>query len=916
MINVPKGIPAPLRMQLDDGVTDRFIRVVIYDVSNTPIGSVELSHVNMGMYVGLHTFADTGFYNLLYTIYLDSGYVNVDEYYRVSSETYQVIEDTANSATAIAEAVWNNVLDDNTTPGSAAVVLKSILVDQNPESVAGFVWNALAADYPLAGSFGLYVSVIRQFTQGIVNDLASNSYGLLALKAQTINTGNMLKGEIDQNETKIDLIIPAITSSKNAIISQVDENQVLIEALGTQATQNKSDIVNEINQNETKIDAVQSSVNSLSNNTTTRFIVPELLIKPETGTKTYQFHLRLFDSTNNPEAPDIPPTIRIRDLSGGVDIVNNVPMTQDGVKVGAYYYVHTISAGSDTHPLLVEATVVEEGKTRYIPAVTEVTEYGADLDAIQTQLGVVNTKVTDTQTKVNSGVYGLQAIRNAVDNTTAEVLANRTLLNEIKIRTDALPASVASQADIAGVNTAISALPRMQDISAALELIRSAIMGTTNKSNTDVYNHFDISSVAKTNDPRFTNLDAKISTRSVMTAADVWTYAQRTLTSVSISTADMRKIWEVLATDINVAGSFGKLFQDMLDAKVSSRATSSQVQSLLAGVAQQTTLVNATSQIIAEVDANEVKINSVLALLNAIKPQTDKIVTGNAQENTLNASTQALTILINNLALVSAAIRSKTDTIPANPAKEASVLARPTNPVLATDPRLNNLDAPVSSRSTLTQSNLNNLASEQDINDTESRINSKFNTVNQALNSLFQLVADVPTNAEFAYKIDPLSTTAQLAAVATQLLNAIGNIQGGGGSGSGVTAADIWAYAQRSLTTPVTLNTTQYEAIAKTADGVSYEHKISTIYKNDQQEVMVWSEKNGERKVATDCSITVKNADGDVAWSASADTANAAGVFKFVAPIALTPNTNYMVIISAVLDGAVRTTQQSFFTVG
>lgn len=914
MIIVPKGIPAPLRMQLDDGVTNRFVRAVLYDSTNSPIGSVDLLHITMGMYVGYHSFADPGFVNIVYSIYMDNQYSIIDPYYRASSETYRVTDDSQGN-TDLVDAIWSKNLTPFNVPNSAGAILKSILVESDPESIAGFVWNALASDFHLPGSFGLYIDVVRQSTLGVVNDLASSSYGLAALKAQTINTGSMIKSEIDANENKIDAIIPVINSARSAIINQVDENQILIESVSTQLTSARADIISEVNQNEVKIDSVQSSVNSLSNNTTTRFIVPEVMIKPDVGTKNYQFHLRLFDSNNNPEAPDSFPTIRVRDLTAGVDTVNNVAMLQDGSKVGAFYFIYTISAGSDVHPLLVEATVVEEGKTRYIPAVTEVTEYGADLQQIQSQLTVVNTKVTDTQTKINSGVFGLQAIRTSITDTVNEVLTNRALIQTIKVKTDALPASVASQADVAGVNTAINALPRMQDITAALELIRTAIMGSTNKSNTDVYNHFDLSSVAKTNDPRFNNLDASISSRSTLTVAEVWGYANRTLTSMSISASDMRKIWEVLVSEISVPGSFGRLFQDYLDSKISSRATASQVQTLLSGVAQQSSLLQITSQIVAEIDQNEIKLNSLLTLLNTIKPQTDKIVEGGSKEASVLASQQALTTLINNLQLIVNVIRAKTDIIPTNPAKEESVLARPVNPLLTNDARLSNLDAKVSTRSTLALSQLSDIVTESDLGGTESRLNGKFVEVAQALNSLFQMVADVPTNAEFAYKVDPLATSQQLATITNQILTAIAN-NSGSGSGGSLTAADVWSYANRALTAAVQINSTQYNALAKTGDGDVFEHKISTVYRNEEQEIMVWSERNGQRKIGTECTVFVKTADGDSVWNATASSANSAGVFKFISPIALTPNTNYMVIISAIVDGAVRTTQQSFFTVG
>lgn len=914
MINIPTGSPAPFRLQLDDGVTNRFVRATIYDSTNSIIGTVDLTHLVNGMYVGQKIFTDPGYYNVVYTVYLNNDFTGIDPYYCASSETFYA-KDDSQSVESIADAVWAKNLSSFNDPGSAGLLLKELYESNDPDAFANLIWDAPVSEHMLNGTFGLFISVIRQSTLGIVNDLASGSIGLNAIKQEVINRSNAVIAEVNQNESKIDLIIPVIDSAKSAIIAQVDENQILIENVASNAALNKNQIISEINQNEAKIDQAIGKVDALTNNTTARFIVPELLIKPESGLKSYQFHLRLFDSENNPEAPDTAPRIRIRDLSSGTDLVSNVPMIQDGTKVGAYYYDHTISSATATVPLLVEATVVELGKTRYIPSVTEVTEYGADLDAIQSQLSVVDGKVSDTQTKINNGVFGLQAIKNSIASVGDEVLTNRTLIQSIKIKTDALPANVATQADIAGVNTAISALPHMVDIANALELVRSAIMGPTNKSNTDVYNHFDTSDLLKTNDPRLLNLDAKVSTRSTMTAAEVWSYASRTLTSVAISTADMRKIWEVLVSDISTAGSFGRLFQDVLDAKVSSRSTVSQVQTLLSGVAQQTTLNQATSQIISEIDANEVKISTVLNLLNAIKPQTDKIVNAGATETNVTNTASALTSLISNIGLIINGIKLKTDTIPSDPARESTVSARPVNPLLTNDSRLLNLDAKVSTRSTLTLAQLNDLVTNAEMDITEARLTDKINAVKASIEALYTLTSDIPTNAEFAYKVDPLSTALQLSQVASAILNAIGSITTGGSGGGGISAADVWNYANRSLTAPVAITTAQFNEIAKTADA-QYEHEISTIYNNGQQEVMVWSKKNGQKIIGTNCSIAIKDADGENIWGASSTTANEGGVFKFSSPIALASNKNYMVIITATVDGAPRTTQQSFFTVG
>lgn len=64
-------------------------------------------------------------------------------------------------------------------------------------------------------------------------------------------------------------------------------------------------------------------------------------------------------------------------------------------------------------------------------------------------------------------------------------------------------------------------------------------------------------------DTRLANLDATVSSRSTLTAADVWAYATRTLTSISALTAAIiDAIWDELLSGHTVAGSAGKALSD------------------------------------------------------------------------------------------------------------------------------------------------------------------------------------------------------------------------------------------------------------------------------------------------------------------------------------------------------------------
>lgn len=102
-------------------------------------------------------------------------------------------------------------------------------------------------------------------------------------------------------------------------------------------------------------------------------------------------------------------------------------------------------------------------------------------------------------------------------------------------------------------------------------------------------------------------------------------------------------------------------------------------------------------------------------------------------------------------------------------------------------------------------------------------------------------------------------------------------------------------------------------------NNVSYVNRMSVSYSNASslQELIAWAEKDGQRVLAaTACTVTVKDADGNTAWTATLASPNADGIFKFTQSFVPSSNKNYYVVIQITVDAAVRTTQQPFFTVG
>lgn len=894
MISLTLGKPLPLRLQIDDGSSDKFVKAYVFNGSNNLVNSIILSHLVNGLYVGYYTPNTADTYHASYVLYSDNTYTtNLGPYYQNSSDTF-VIQSIAD----FGEAVWDTNILDNNIANSAAVYVKNIntVVESiTPEELAAAVWNQTTTDFNLSNSFGLLLNVLKLTTLNMENELNSNTDGLQAIHDHITNQAQLIIGEVNQNEVKIDSIFPAISSNKSALSSEHGAITLLLQALATSTTQNKNDIITEVVTNRTKIDEVKSYVLSISNNTTVRFVVPEQIIKPAIGTSTYRFYLRLFDDTGHPEAPDSSPVIVVQDIvtnasSSGV-------MLQDGVKLGAYYFDYTIASGSPTNPLFIEATVIEGGVTRYIPATSQVTEFSTDLNAIQTQLNTVNIKVTDSQNRICSNIYGLQAIHEQLTSVDGDVLSVKSSVTAIKSITDALPTNIATATDIANIMASMAALPTLVQISNILTITKQAIIGTDGKTNSDIYSKIDFTGIMKTNDARLGFLDANISSRSTITANDIWNFATRTLTAITIPTVEARKIWEVLTTDVGVIGSFGALIKNMLDTQVSTRATQSQVTNALSGVAQQSSLANILSTVVGEVNQNEIKINTLLSLLNIIAPDVAVIKNTKSLETTVNSQSVAISSTLSSLNLLINAIKIQTDKIPLDPARESSVTLRPTNPLLANDSRVSNLDSKISTRSILKVDDLATLATHTNVVAETSTIISALGSVVSAIDNVLNNINPIPTNNEMDAKLGNLSTLNSLEQAKNEIISVMSHINGGSG-GSGASAAEVWAYPNRNLTGPVDINPSQLSDIAKTSDTNNYDFHIHTAILNGYQTVFVSIANKGNILDIDGIIVTMKRADETTLWSTSSNT-NSDKVHIVTSPVTLTVNTLYYIQVTA-----------------
>ena len=817
----------------------------------------------------------------------------------------------------LVDKVWNEYLSGHLVAGTSGKALYDAQQNVTASAISVAVWDALTDDHEAAGSFGFLAQNTYERVNQVHSEIQNPVYGLSALETKVVSGTATIVAEVNANETKIDAIIPQVISSANAVIAEVDQNEVKIDTLTANLVVAQAEIISEINTNELKIDSLSSQVGTIQNNTTSRFAVPTRLLKPDSGSKGYEFHLRLYDAQGEAEAPDSAPTIRIRRLDLGIDIVSGVAMTYLG-STGAYSYTYTVDPATPETHLLVEATVVENGLTRLVPAVTEVTEFQSDLDNIQTQLTLIDGKVTSTQSVVNNPTYGLSALKTGQTNIIAEVDQNELKINQVKARTDLIPNDPATEGSIAGVNATVLTRAAIADINASLAATESAIRGIDNRDLTSVYDVFDVSGLLESNDPRLDYLDAPITSRSTLVASDVWSYATRTITDFVLPSADIDKIWDYATGALTTVGSIGKLLADNVDVTISSRATAAQVTAELTGVAQQSTLNNVALLVEQKNNTNAAKIDSVKTVVDTIKVYTDRIPLTPASETTVVNEHNTTQLALADIESKVDGIKAKTDNLPVDPASEGSVAAIPTDPVLSSDTRLGYLDASVSSRSTLDVSDLSTLAEKSDIQDLGDALLPEISSIDAKVDSVGIIVSNIQAVTDNL----PVDTASETQATANKdaILSAIAGLPVPGGT----TPAEVWSYATRELTSDPNIYKADTANLATKTDVENervdhYENQMSTVYNTitGNHELMAWAEKNGQRVAGTNCTVTVKDSGGATIWTGTEASPNADGIFVFSeATSSFQVFNNYYVVITIAVDGTPKTSQKTFFTVG
>lgn len=90
MITAIVDQPAPLVLQLRDGVAGKYPKAFIRDIYGDLVEEVDLSHQSDGLYQAIHSFVETGYFTAQYIVYSDVDGLVQDQSYEIDYDLFVV----------------------------------------------------------------------------------------------------------------------------------------------------------------------------------------------------------------------------------------------------------------------------------------------------------------------------------------------------------------------------------------------------------------------------------------------------------------------------------------------------------------------------------------------------------------------------------------------------------------------------------------------------------------------------------------------------------------------------------------------------------------------------------------------------------------------------------------------------------
>lgn len=220
----------------------------------------------------------------------------------------------------------------------------------------------------LADSFSFFYDVDPTTTK-TVNDVGVSGSGLTQQQVRDAmklapTGGAPSAGSVDEhlddalaNVATVDTVVDAI----KAVTDNLPDAGALndLATLATRLTAARAGYLDNLNIGENV--AGTSEVTAIQNNTRIVFTVPQMIERPDSGSKTLRLWLYLYDEIGNMEAPDSTPTVTVANDQGTDRSGNLGSVTLDAT--GVYYVDYTIADSHAIEALRFQVSVTEGGST-------------------------------------------------------------------------------------------------------------------------------------------------------------------------------------------------------------------------------------------------------------------------------------------------------------------------------------------------------------------------------------------------------------------------------------------------------------------------------------------------------------------------------------------------------------------------
>ena len=453
----------------------------------------------------------------------------------------------------------------------------------------------------------------------------------------------------------------------------------------------------------TKLDGIQAAIGAIPNNTSAVVIVPPIMIRPLTGSVAYKFFVNLFDITTGvPVDADAGITLTIKTVNDVV-VVGATAMTH--IATGQYSYSYTVNSIDTEQSLYVFFNYSQNTIPFQQVRVTDVQEWESKLDTLLTRL--TPTRATNLDF-LDASVSSRSIEANSITREAAVLAAIATLKSDldsfetifgipvgpnfsadyqaIKAQVDKIgnPSSGTLAGDVALVKyyTDKIGVPLTASVSTDIQMLLSRIGSPTISLVNDIASVK--SDTTKIGNPANITLSTDIADiRNKMGVLS----GSNTLES-EINNINMSSVLSVIGTPVN-----GTVSADIVavQTKLGNPASGS-VSSDVSFVKADTTKIGlpASGTVSGDIAAVQTKLGtpaglSVSADIAAVKSDTAGIAVANSGIATVDAKIGTP---------IGGSMSIDLSTVNTN------ILARPVNPVLQNDSRMNYLDVAVSSRAT------------------------------------------------------------------------------------------------------------------------------------------------------------------------------------------------------------------------